>query len=267
MEDRQFLIRRIRDMQASRYGMIVYLLLVCAAIPAPLMGFDFPGYVTMRGKIIDADTLKPIEGAVVWAMWDKCWAGVGAGNLCNVYKVKEVLTDANGEWSITGPAGTSDPSLARMIISVVFNWIKPPRLGYYKPGYFPFLARIPGGDFIARAYVDRSKDLEGILLSRMGNTKEELARYMAQWDKDRCKRLIPVKDPERKLRELDFDFQYPPNVICVRNIKDSKLMRSYTIIGLKRAVTPEEKEKAMGLGMNGLYPDAYQPLLRKALNY
>jgi len=251
-------------MKTSRHGMIVYIVLVCAAIPAPLMGFDFPGYVTMRGKIIDADTLKPIEGAVVWAMWDKCWTGVGAGDLCDVYKVKEVLTDANGEWRITGPAGTSDPSIVRRIISFVVSWIGSPWLGYYKPGYFPKSAL---GEFTARAYVDKSNNHEGILLERMGDTEEEVNKYYNQWKKDWCEKLIPVKDPERKLRELDFDFKYPQKVICVRNINDSKLMRSYMVIGLKRAVTPEEKEKARDLGINGLYPDAHQPLLRKALNY
>ena len=251
-------------MKANRYGIIFGILLICAILPTSTMGFNFPGYVTMRGKIIDADTLKPIEGAVVWAMWDKCWTGVGAGHLCDEYKTKEVLTDAEGEWSISGPAGTSDPSIARMIISFVFDWIKPPRLGYYKPGYFPKSAL---GEFSARAYVDKSKNHEGILLERMGDTEEEVIRYYEQWKKDWCEKLIPVKDPERKLRELDFDFQYPPNVICVRDIKNSKWIRSYVVIGLKRAVTPEEIEKARGLGMNGLYPDAHQPLLRKALNY
>jgi len=185
---------------------------------------------------------------------------------CDVYKVKEVLTDANGEWRITGPAGTSDPSIVRRIISFVVSWIEPPRLGYYKPGYFPFLARIPGGDFIARAYVDRSKDLEGILLSRMGNTEEEYARYMEQLDKDQCKKLIPVKDPERKLRELDFDFQYPPKVICVRDIKDSQLRSLYRVIGLKRAVTLEERRKARASlpSMTTSYL-SHLPLLKKAL--
>jgi len=254
-------------MKTSRFGIILYIVLSCAAIPAPLMGFDLPGSVTMRGKIIDADTLKPIEGAVVWARWDKCWTGVGAGHLCDVYKTKEVLTDANGEWHITGPMGTSDPSIVRMIISFVFSWVETPWLGYYKPGYYPFLARLGGGDFSARAYVDKSKDLEGILLYRPGDTEEEVINYLEQWKKDRCEKLIPVKDPERKLRKLDFDFQYPPKVICVRDIKDSKLMRSYAVIALKRAVTPEEKKEARGLGMNGLYPDAYQPLLNKALEH
>ena len=253
-------------MKTSRHGMIVYIVLVCAAIPAPLMGFDFPGYVTMRGKIIDADTLKPIEGAVVWAMWDKCWTGVGAGNLCDEYKAKEVLTDANGEWRITGPAGTSDPSIARMIISFVFDWIKPPRLGYYKPGYYPFLAKRAGGDFAARAYVDKSKNHEGILLSRAGDTEEEVTRYYEQWKKDWCEKLIPVKDPERRLHELDFDFQYPPNVICVRDIKNSKLIRSYEVIGLKRAVTPEEKREARySLPSTTTSYLPHLPLLKRAL--
>jgi len=252
-------------MKTSRFGIILYIVLSCAAIPAPLMGFDLPGSVTMRGKIIDADTLEPIEGAVVWAIWDKCRPSLG-GHVCDEYKAKEVLTDANGEWHITGRSGTSDPCVLRVFFGFLIAWIDPPRLGYYKPGYYPFLARIPGGDFIARAYLDRSKDLEGILLSRMGNTKEELARYMEQWDKDHCKKLVPVKDPERKLRELDFDFQYPPNVICVRDIKDSKLRSLYQVIGLKRAVTPEEKRKArVSLPSTTTSYLLYLPLLKRAL--
>jgi len=253
-------------MKTSRYGMILGILLACAVIPAPLIGFDFPGFVTMRGKIIDADTLKPIEGAVVWAMWDTCRPSVG-GDVCDVCKVKEVLTDANGEWRITGLSGTDHPCVLRVLLGFLIPWVESPWLGYYKPGYFPYLARLEGGDFSARAYVDKSKNLEGILLYRPGDTEEEVTRYLKQRKKDRCDMLIPVKDPERKLRELDFDFKYPPNVVCVQDLKFSKLRSLYQVIGLKRAVTPEEREKARGLGMNGLYPDAHQPLLEKALDY
>ena len=252
-------------MKTSRFGMIVYILLACAVIPAPLMGFDFPGYVTMRGKIIDADTLKPIEGAVVWARWHKCRPSVG-GDVCDVYKVKEVLTDANGEWLITGRSGTFDPCFLRVFFGFLVAWVRPPWLGYYKPGYYPYLARLEGGDFSARAYVDRSKNLEGILLYRPGDTEEEVTRYLEQWKKNRCEMLIPVKDPERKLRELDFDFQYPPNVICVHDIKDSKLIRLYKVIGLKRAVTPEEKRKArVSLPSTTTLYLPHLPLLKRAL--
>lgn len=248
-------------MRSLRLWMI--LMVLSAFVPTVLSGFDFPGYVTMHGKVIDADTLKPIEGAVVWAMWDKCHPGLGHGPACDVSKTKEVLTDANGEWSITGPSGNRDPGIIRAILGVFVSWDTPPRLGYYKPGYYPFNERYPvSGDFSAFPYVDKEKNVEGIVLIRMGDTEEEVRRYMEQWDKDRCKILIPMKDPERKLRDLDFDFKYPENVERVQVSSD---MTRYKVIGLKRAVTPKEKQEAESLGGHGIFPGAYQPVLRRAL--
>ena len=56
------------------------LILAMVMLPLGLMGADLFGNVTFRGKVIDADTLKPIEGAVVVATWDKCHPGIGEGN-------------------------------------------------------------------------------------------------------------------------------------------------------------------------------------------
>ena len=56
------------------------LILVLILAPALLFGFDLPGYMTMRGKVIDADTLEPIEGAVVYAVWRTCRPGIGSGS-------------------------------------------------------------------------------------------------------------------------------------------------------------------------------------------
>jgi len=97
------------------------LILTMAMLPLCLMGADLFGNVTFRGKVIDADTLKPIEGAVVVATWDKCWPGIGAGELCSFKMVKEAQTDANGEWSITGPKGESLPSKARVILGFIVS--------------------------------------------------------------------------------------------------------------------------------------------------
>jgi len=152
------------------------------------------------------------------------------------------------------------------LLGFLIPWVESPWLGYYKQGYFPFLARLGGGDFSARAYVDSSKDFEGILLYRPGDTEDEVISYLEQWKKDRCEKLIPIKDPERKLRELDFDFQYTAEVICVSDIKDSKLMRLYEVIGLKRAVTPEEKREARySLPSTTTLYLSHMPLLRRAL--
>ena len=226
-------------------------------------GLGLPSYVTCHGKVIDADTLKPIEGAVVWAMWDKCRPGIGEGS-CQTGIVKEVLTDADGEWSITGPKGNDDPGYIRSILGILVPWNESPRIGYYKAGYFPFMAKLGIGDFSAHAYVERERNIEGIILYRR-DSMEEFKSYIELSKKDGGSTLIPVKDPERKLRELDFDFKYPVEVKRIRDRITDKT--TYKVIGLKRAVTPEERREARGLGSNGIYPNADQPLLRKALKY
>ena len=67
------------------------LVILLVLIPAVLLGFDLPGYATFHGKIIDADTLKPIEGAVVYAIWNSCRPGIGSGPSCHTGMVKEGL--------------------------------------------------------------------------------------------------------------------------------------------------------------------------------
>jgi hypothetical protein len=227
-------------------------------------GLGLPSYVTCHGKVIDADTLKPIEGAVVWAIWMKCRPGIGSGS-CGTGMAKEVLTDANGEWQITGPKGNDDPGFIRSIFGILVPWNESPEIGYYKPGYFPFNAKYVSSDFSAHAYVDKERNIEGIILIRWGDTEAEVKRNVEQSQKDGCVTLIPVKDPERKLRELDFNFRYPVEVKRVHDRTTDKT--TYKVIGLKQAVAPEEKREARGLGINGIYSDADQPLLRKALKY
>lgn len=233
-------------------------------VPVVLFGFVLPGYMTMHGKIIDADTLKPIEGAVVYAVWRTCRPGIGSGS-CRIGPAKEALTDAYGEWKMSGPKGNDDPGYIRSIIGFLIPWIESPLIGYYKAGYFPYLSRYVSGDFSAFAYVDKVRNIEGIVLTRMGDTEEQVRQYMRQWEKDRCKFLIPVKDPERKLREVDFDFRYPEDVRRVY-IPDDQRYERYKVIGLKRAVTPEEKRKARGLVPSMVTLQSRDlPLLMKAL--
>ncbi len=237
--------------------LIVYLVL----IPAVLFGFDMPGHATFHGKVIDADTLKPIEGTVVYALWESCRSGIGSGS-CQTGMVKEVLTDANGEWQITGPKGNDDPGFLRSILGFIVPWNESPRIGYYKPGYFPRWTKL--GWFTSYAYVNKTDNLEGIILFRMGDTEEEKIRFMKQWGDCHCYPFIPVRDPEQRLRTLDFDFQYPANV---RRIPSVDLKMLYEVIGLKRAVTPEEKRDARRLLPSTVTIQLWNlPLLKKALD-
>ena len=235
------------------------LVLVFTLFPLCSFSFDLFGYATFRGKVIDADTLKPIEGAVVVAEWDKCHPGIGEGNLCFFSKAKESLTDANGEWSITGPKGESYPSTFRQVLAFIISWTAPPDFQIYKPGYCRPDQK--PGIFQAWPYVNKEKNLEGIILVRMGDTKEEEKEYIKSYLDDHSIPFIPVKDPEKKLRELDFNFRYPPDVKRINDVREGTM---YDVIGLKKAETQEEKKEAE-ISPATVDHWIYLPLLRKTV--
>jgi hypothetical protein len=54
-----------------------------------------------EGKVIDAQTGQPLEGAVVFGVWEKANPGAG-GASHTYYDCREVLTDNNGEFKIPG---------------------------------------------------------------------------------------------------------------------------------------------------------------------
>jgi len=88
---------------------------------------------TFRGKVIDADTKEPIEGAVVVAEWQTETTTPTATHT-NLKDVKEVLTDKNGEWSINGLRGHGPiPGL-----SLFIPYTKEPKFTIFKPGYCPW---------------------------------------------------------------------------------------------------------------------------------
>jgi hypothetical protein len=107
-----------------------------------------------RGKVIDAETKGPIEGAVVVVTYSKYTAGI-AGRDISVIKAKETLTDKNGGFyfpaytTIIGPLSGEDK--AEFII--------------YKPGYgsFPNYQVTPSW---------RMTDQEGFFSRGIGGTGE-----------------------------------------------------------------------------------------------
>lgn len=203
---------------------------------------------TFRVKLIDAETLKPIEGAVVVAVWRETQAFLIASTT-DFKDAKETLTDKNGEWSITGPGGQEVPEWPDPLYLVGLRHITgSPEIIYYKPGY----RRDTRGGFSAYPYIDQERNLEGIALNRYGETWEEIRKHSEQFPRDSL-RFIPVKDPEKKLRELDFSFQYPGNLqIIQRRTEYSKA--NYKVIGLKKAKTREERLDAMRFTAPGKLP-------------
>jgi len=204
-----------------------------------ILAFCFSGCAqkTFGGKLIDADTLKPIEGAAVVAVWDKERPSP-AGTLSYFKYAKESLTDKDGEWSITGPAWYSGGyGLFRLFLGLTVGVMSKPHMIYYKPGYRDVQS------FSAYPYIDKEQNLEGIILSRQGETREEREIYRQKY-RGRKVPFIPVKDPEKKLRNLKFSFKYPENVRTIQR-KTEYVEADYVVRGFTKAETREERNVAI----------------------
>lgn len=77
-----------------------------------------------KGRIIDAETKEPIEGAVVVVAYSKASAGIGGKDI-SVIKAKETLTDKNGEFDFPSYTTMIGPLSVEHYATFLF----------YKPGY------------------------------------------------------------------------------------------------------------------------------------
>lgn len=190
---------------------------------------------TFRGKVIDAETLEPMEGALVLAVWRES-RGTIAGADTRFKDAKETLTDKNGEWTIVGPEGYEDKIILGLIHLMGVFVTREPEFVIYKPGYVKYWT---AGCFVAYPYVDKEHGLEGIVLRRPGVTREERKKFYEKY-----KEFLPfisLKNPEKKLRDLEFSFEYPENVRKVGWRREIEVFKVYTVVGLKKAKTREER--------------------------
>jgi hypothetical protein len=90
--------------------------------------------IIYRGKVNDAETREPIEGAVVVAYWLKAWQTV-SGESTELKEVKETLTDSNGQWSIKGPKGKENDPHPYLSFFLLLSYTREPSFIVFKPGY------------------------------------------------------------------------------------------------------------------------------------
>lgn len=89
-------------------------------------------YASMSGTVIDAETGKPIEGAVILVEWTYTsgkWIGL---RTTSSYKVVEVITDKEGKFKVSG---------------VVNPFVNTPEVTIYKKGYVCWSSRIIFPDY------------------------------------------------------------------------------------------------------------------------
>ncbi|MEW6417391.1 MAG: hypothetical protein AB1480_04635 [Nitrospirota bacterium] len=87
------------------------------------------------GRVIDADTKEPIEGAIIVFAWYKEKATI-AGPSQSLHDVKEALTDKDGRWRIEGPKGNCRDLLPGLLQLMGIACIEEqPEIIIFKPGY------------------------------------------------------------------------------------------------------------------------------------
>jgi hypothetical protein len=90
---------------------------------------------TFKGKVIDADTRQPIEGAVVVASWLEETATI-SGPSTRPKDIREALTDKNGEWIIQGVRGREGGTITSIFTFLTRTYYtRPPEFVVFKPGY------------------------------------------------------------------------------------------------------------------------------------
>jgi hypothetical protein len=88
-----------------------------------------------KGKVIDAGTQEPIEGAVVVAHWYEATQTLIGDESTRLREIKETLTDRNGDWLIVGEEGephNPHPYLGRLY---PIYYTRQPEFIIFKPGY------------------------------------------------------------------------------------------------------------------------------------
>jgi hypothetical protein len=151
---------------------------------------------TYRGKVIDADTREPIEGAVVVAYWLEARATV-AGESTRLEEVKEALTDKEGKWSISGPRGQEgcNPVLLLTFLTGA-HYTREPGFIVFKPGFCSF----PGGFSIDAC---RGKLKPGGAGGIYEGKNVEMPRLTEREDRLKARRIAPLTDGDEKT-QIEF---------------------------------------------------------------
>lgn len=217
-----------------------------------------------KGKVINAETKEPIEGAVVIAFYKKYPIISGpAGGSASIIKIKETLTDNKGEFYF--------PPYTTVIQPLAEEWHT--NFIIYKPGYSSY-RDFPGHDkFVIWALPEGlgfnhklSETIKRRVEESWKRDFEERIKTLPEKERARIRfgrkveyqlPIIPMKNAGERLQALDIPYFTLPDDINIRDIKWINLLEmdinfinlkeesDYMVIGLPKLRTREERLKAI----------------------
>jgi hypothetical protein len=170
----------ISDRQAWHYPPILLLTLIMVfSVLVPVGKLTLASAAPYHGQVVDAETGKPIEGAVVVVEWHKK-PRIAMGGINYFHNARETLTDAEGKFSLDSSPGIDwNP----------FTFILSPRIITFYPGYRPFTPAHPGDIGMKEGGLDEiAVAFEGgvlVRLRKLKNTEEarsvSMGLILAPW--------------------------------------------------------------------------------------
>lgn len=217
-----------------------------------------------KGRVIDAETKEPLEGAVVLAVWERYYR-TPMGDDPYFYEAKEVLTDKDGRFDM--------PWYVSFNLLPLISYIEGPEFTIFKPGYGSIAAlnnpyswlsiyaigpsELPYDEFgqetTATGYVvhysvkRKKKYSEGLIYQGEGCRKKiEAMKDTTPFSIDFL--YIPMTGAKEKLEKLDVPLDCPENSEPVpdsyylyNDIAESIKNGSFRVVELPRLKTREER--------------------------
>ena len=152
-----------------------------------------------RGKVIDAETKKPIAGAVVLVYWQRLAPGIGHGPAEGFLDAEEVLTDSNGEFVV----GKNPPASL-----IPGTWVSRAYVTIFQPGYgyFP-LYQVSPAPSLGLDKLNQALEQYAVIELPKLRTREERLKVI---DRLGLTGVPDEKKPNlRRLRELEYSRLLP----------------------------------------------------------
>jgi hypothetical protein len=158
-----------------------------------------------HGQVVDAETGRPIEGAVVMVEWHKK-PRVAMGGIAYFHNARETLTDAEGKFSLDSSPGVDWNPLTA---------VQEPRIAVFYPGYRPFSANEYPSEY--RGLYEIAEAFErGVLVKLIKmKTEKELKYFTSQgtiggiWAPfGTLPNLVRLINIQRKMAGID-ELRYP----------------------------------------------------------